>query len=829
MQQGETIHFSRDQRFGDRPPKNEVIKSACIFVVCLLITLPTVIRDYKVATGNEWIIAGVIAALSIVTAMGQISIDLRRRPMTMTLGDFPLAIALLTLPLHLIIITRLIGVLAVVLAQRKGVGRGLSNAGVYTLEAALAIQILDWMNAGTVWQPITWLALVIAVVSTCVVGTAAIAASIAWVHEERLSVFPKQVMALSSTIGACCTIAACVCVAGCLASPWAVPLVGMLLALITFTFRVNHELQMRSSAFSSFRSLISQVRVSDEDILEAFLAQACHLTQSEQGRAYICPADKAPEPFVYPRNSRDPVGQSWLSQHRSRDAIRITVPRGDDTVTVVEIMDKRPEIGTFNQNDKNLLEVLSSHAESAWRNRHLRRQVRQEASRDAVTGVGNRQLVMSVLDETKSKGVLAVFGSPSITRITAGFGVEVSDGILEVAAKHLESTVGHIHDATIARIGDALFGVWLPGLEEDKLSEIFSKAQAKLSFPPASVNNPFYCGYVVRAGSIDSSTLLHQAHSAYMMARTSDAKLPRPFNVADVERARERLDLSEDLRVALTQGMLSVAYQPVVCAATGRLLSCEALSRWQHPVHGKVSPDDFISLAEQTDQIGSLTRQVLTQATLDCASWQGVAPGVGVAINVSASDIKDATFAGQVSYAVQAAGLPPGLVTIEVTETGLVTDSRAAFEHLQALREWGIHVSVDDFGTGYSSLGYLRSLPIDQVKIDKSFVMDLDENKSAGVLLSEMIKLLQSLDLQLVAEGVETGSIADFLSQAGCNRLQGYGISRPLDLPSLRQWYSNYPIDYAFGLERKQTAAATGEAPKPIAPISHITTQLATK
>lgn len=827
MQQGETIHFSRDQRLGDRPPKNEVIKSSIVFVVCCLVALPTVLRDYRVATGSEWIIAAVVAALTVVTAMGQISIDLRRRPMTMTLGDFPLAIALLTLPIHLVIITRLVGVLAVVVAQRKGAGRGLSNAGVYTFEVAVAVQILDWMGSGTVWEPITWVALILAVVATCVVGTAAIAASIAWVHEERITMFPKQVMVLSSIIGTCCTVAACLCVAGCLSSPWAVPLVGMLLTLITFTFRVNHELQMRSSAFSSFRSLISQVRVSDEDVLDAFLAQACHLTQSEQARAYVCPADKAPEPFVYPRNTRDPVAQSWLSQHRSRDAIRVTIPRGDDTVTVVEIMDKRPEIGTFNQNDKNLLEVLSSHAESAWRNRHLRRQVRQEASRDAVTGVGNRQLLMSVLDETKSKGVLVVFGSPSITRVTAGFGVEVSDGILAVAAQHLESIVEHVHDATIARIGDALFGVWLPGLEEDKLSDIFTKAQTKLSYPPASVNNPFYCGYVVRTGAVDSNTLLHRAHSAYMMARTNDAKLPWPFSIKDVERARERLDLSEDLRVALAEGTLSVAYQPVVCAATGRLLSCEALSRWQHPVHGRVSPDDFISLAEQTDQIGSLTRQVLTQATLDCASWQGVAPGVGVAINVSASDIKDTTFAGQVSYAVQAAGLPPGLVTIEVTETGLVTDSRAAFEHLQALREWGIHVSVDDFGTGYSSLGYLRSLPIDQVKIDKSFVMDLDDNKSAGVLLSEMIKLLQSLDLQLVAEGVETGTIADFLSQAGCNRLQGYGISRPLDLPSLRQWYSNYPIDYAFGIERREAAAAIGEAPKPIAPASHMTSQLA--
>lgn len=825
MQQGETTFFTRDQRSGLNPPKHELVKSIVVFVVLSLVTLPMVLRDYETATGTQWVIATVVAALTVVTAMGQISIDLKRRPMTMTLGDFPLAIALLTLPIHLVILTRVVGIVAVIVTQRKGLGRGISNMGVYILEVALAVQVMEWMGATTVWDPMTWLALLLAIVATCIAGTCCISAAIAWVHEERLTTFPKDVMLFSTIVGACCTIAACFCVAGCLSSPWAIPLVGMLLALITFTFRVNYELRMRSTAFSSFRSLVSQVRVTEEDIMEAFLSQACHLSQAEQARGYVCPADKAPEPFVYSRNTRDPVAQSWLTQHRCRDAIRVVIPRGDNSVTVVEVMNKRQEIGTLNQNDKSLLEVLSSHAESAWRNRELRRRVRQDASRDSVTGVGNRQLLTSVLGETKAQGVMAIFGSPSIARITAGFGVAVSDGILEVAAKHLQDITSHVRDATVARIGDALFGVWLPGLEEDRLSEIFSRAQTKLAFPPASVNNAFYCGYVMRTNAMDAEFTLHQAHSAYMMARTSDAKLPCPFNHKDVEKARERLDLSEDLRVALAEGALSVAYQPVVCAQTGRLLSCEALSRWQHPVHGRVSPDDFISLAEQTDQIGSLTRQVMAQATLDCASWQSVAPGVGVAINVSASDIKDVSFPGQVSYTIQAAGLPPGLVTIEVTETGLVTDTRTAFQHLQQLREWGVHVSVDDFGTGYSSLGYLRKLPIDQVKIDKSFVMDLEDNDSARVLLSEMIKLLQSLDLQLVAEGVETGTIAEFLGGAGCNRLQGYGISRPLDLSSLRQWYANYPIDYRFGVERREAAGAIGPAPKPIAPVSHTVSQ----
>jgi EAL domain-containing protein (putative c-di-GMP-specific phosphodiesterase class I) len=249
--------------------------------------------------------------------------------------------------------------------------------------------------------------------------------------------------------------------------------------------------------------------------------------------------------------------------------------------------------------------------------------------------------------------------------------------------------------------------------------------------------------------------------------------------------AVERMELEADLTGALDRGELRLVYQPVVQLASERVVGFEALLRWAHPRLGEIPPDRFVPLAEESGAIVPIGRWVLLEACRTAATWQAAYADDGdvltMSVNVSGRQLAAPGLTEDVLAALESSGLDPGGLVLEVTETALVVDTTQAAERLQALRELGIRIAVDDFGTGYSSLSYLRQFPVDILKIDRSFVSSITDTAAVPAIVRGLLDLGRTLDLSIVAEGVEHDVQRDHLRDEDCQLAQGFLFARPLE------------------------------------------------
>jgi len=253
------------------------------------------------------------------------------------------------------------------------------------------------------------------------------------------------------------------------------------------------------------------------------------------------------------------------------------------------------------------------------------------------------------------------------------------------------------------------------------------------------------------------------------------------FDVSMNTNARKQLQLLQDLRAALEHGQFSLHYQPKFDAANGRPVGAEELLRWQHPIHGMLMPDKFIDLAEKTGVIIPIGEWVLNEACRQMREWYVLGyTDWRIAVNLSALQFCHAGLVRSVAKALATHQLPANSLTLEITETTAMSDADASMTVLQELSDMGVDLSIDDFGTGSSSLMYLKRLPANELKIDRGFVRDLEHDSDDAAIVSAIVALGQALDLRIVAEGVETDSQQDFLTQLGCDSLQGYLLGHPL-------------------------------------------------
>jgi EAL domain-containing protein (putative c-di-GMP-specific phosphodiesterase class I) len=253
--------------------------------------------------------------------------------------------------------------------------------------------------------------------------------------------------------------------------------------------------------------------------------------------------------------------------------------------------------------------------------------------------------------------------------------------------------------------------------------------------------------------------------------------------------AQRRLGLQAALHRAVERRELTLAYQPKIALDDGRITGVEALARWTHPQWGAVSPAEFIPLAEDIGLIAELGRWVLCQALADTVAWRARGlPPLPVAVNLSTSQFAGGELLEQVRQALCDSGAPPRLLELEITESMVMREPEEAARLLGALRDMGVRVSIDDFGTGHSSLAYLKRLPLDAVKLDRSFVRDLPDDGDDAAITGGVIALAHQLRLQVVAEGVETPAQRDFLRRAGCDQAQGYLLGRPVPADTLAAW-----------------------------------------
>lgn len=418
---------------------------------------------------------------------------------------------------------------------------------------------------------------------------------------------------------------------------------------------------------------------------------------------------------------------------------------------------------------------------------------------DQLTGLPNRTLLVDRLRQARIAGVrsgdygaLLFIDLDNFKTLNDTFGHDRGDQLLRQVASRLTQAV-RLED-TVARIGGDEFVVVLAALGEVDATAA-SIAEMIADKILAVLNTPYILGDTVPRSSasigvtlfqgerLGIDELMKQADLAMYKSKESGRNLVRFFDPTLESAVRARAELENDLRAALELGQLQLYYQPQI-ADQGHLTGAEALVRWNHPVRGIVSPADFIPLAEETGLILPLGQFVLDTACRQLVAWAGQPEfaHLSIAVNVSARQLHQEDFVAQVQATVARTGANPAKLKLELTESLLVNNVQEIIGKMLALREMGIGFALDDFGTGYSSLSYLKRLPLDQLKIDQSFVRDVLDDPSDATIAHTIIALAQALGLGVIAEGVETAAQLEFLHEAGCYAYQGYFFSRPLPI-----------------------------------------------
>jgi diguanylate cyclase (GGDEF)-like protein len=423
-------------------------------------------------------------------------------------------------------------------------------------------------------------------------------------------------------------------------------------------------------------------------------------------------------------------------------------------------------------------------------------EIKHLAFYDPLTRLPNRRLLLDRLHQalaagarSRRYGALLFIDLDNFKNLNDTLGHDMGDRLLQQVSLRLEECVRE--EDTVARLGGDEFVVMLEDLSE-QTEEAATQAEAVGEKIIASLNRTYPLGeqahhstpsigvtlFLGREAAIDD--LLKRADLAMYRAKAAGRNTLRFFDPEMQAAVTAHSALETDLREALRSDQFVLHYQPQV-DDTGRMIGAEALVRWQHPQRGLVAPDEFIPLAEETGLILPLGDWVLRTACTHLAAWSThlETAGLVLAVNVSARQFRQNDFVAQVLGALAAAGADPQRLELELTESLLLDDVENTIAKMNALKAEGVSFSLDDFGTGYSSLAYLKRLPLNQLKIDRSFVRDITTDSNDAVIARTIVALGQSLGLTVIAEGVETEAQREFLVANNCHAFQGYLFGRP--------------------------------------------------
>lgn len=361
------------------------------------------------------------------------------------------------------------------------------------------------------------------------------------------------------------------------------------------------------------------------------------------------------------------------------------------------------------------------------------------------------------------------------------YGHAAGDEILEQVAHRLEELVRKTD--FVARLGGDEFVVALTDVGGPvQVMSFVDRLMRAFAMPFSAAGLPQQVG--VSAGialapsdGLEANVLVAKADNALYRAKSAGGGVSYFFDSKHAQDVQERRDLEADLRGAIEKNELEIALQPIVQIATGRIVGCEALARWSHPVRGAIAPDEFIPMAERTGLIHELGMWIVRNACRVARTMPGNAP---VSVNVSVAQLRSPTMTADMLEAIGEFGLTPDRIEIEITESLLITRDDPAIDTARQLSQAGFPIALDDFGTGYASLNYLRKLPLNRVKIDKEFTRDAVTHADCAAIVVSVVQLARALNLEVTAEGVETEEQLAFLRSIGCGAAQGYLISRPV-------------------------------------------------
>ena len=391
--------------------------------------------------------------------------------------------------------------------------------------------------------------------------------------------------------------------------------------------------------------------------------------------------------------------------------------------------------------------------------------------------------MQSAIERARGQGrqlALVFVDVDNFKTINDSLGHAAGDALLQIIAERLQRAVRE--SDTVSRQGGDEFIMTLPDLDGQETALAVARRMQEIVGQPITLGDM----QLVTSLSIDMAlfprdgddfaTLLRKAELATQRAKATGRNTCCLFDEQMNVNTHERLSIEQDLRQALAHNEFELYFQPIMALAEGRLEGAEALLRWRHPQRGILAPDVFIDVAEQSGLITSIGDWVLLEACRQAATWQGLR----VSVNLSAVQFHRGNLEESVALALDASGLDPALLELELTESMLLEDSERFMQRLQNLKRLGVQLAIDDFGTGYSNLAYLQRFQVDKLKIDKSFVTDLSSNEQNLAIVTAIIQMARSLRLQTTAEGIETACVQSALIDLGCKLGQGYLFSRPM-------------------------------------------------
>ena len=796
------------------------------------------------ASHPQLVVGTGLAVAVVAFAVGEavvLHVELGKNAHSVSLAELTLAVSLFFLSPAQVTLARIAGgVVVLLLVRRQRPLKVAFNLSLWVLDVAVATVVfralhggLDHGVAGLV-VPALGTALAAALVDSLAVNTV-----IALTSKELEAGRALRFVATCLLNALGCGIGAIVCVAAMAYSPWLLVPIGLLAGTYLYGFHHFASLSAQHSNVKVLYDFAGELSRTPhgERVLTTVLSRVGQVLRAEHVALYLHDAENGTvdvtelaeggrtvhwqgressvptllagafdrrAPLVVASTGRHPAARRFLDEFGARDAVLAPIQGEQGLRGALVIANRLGEVNTFSEDDGLLLQTLASHAVAALANSRLVEQLDHDSLHDSLTGLANRhrfqERLGQALDRRGHTLAVLLMDLDRFKEVNDTLGHHHGDLLIQEIAARLATEVRA--SDVLARLGGDEFAVLMTDLSEAEALESARRILEALSRPMVlqgvemEVSASIGVVHVPTSGptrvGLDATLLLQRADVAMYCAKQNYTGAHLYQDELDGYSPR-RLALASGLRMAIEQGQLSTRYQIQSRLSDGQMIGAEALVCWDHPLYGDVPPDDFIAIAEQTGQIRELTRFVLDRSLASAASWARSGHPLAVSVNLSVRNLMEPDLVETVAALLRRHGVPGERLTLEITESHLMSDPARTAEVLQGLAGLGVRLSIDDFGTGYSSLAYLKQLPVTEIKVDRSFVRDIATDDEDAAIVEAIIQMAHTLRLEVVAEGVEDQDAQDRLAALGCDLFQGYHLGRPLRDKDFFAWLTRQP------------------------------------
>ncbi|MEY2404133.1 MAG: hypothetical protein QOD38_1684, partial [Acidimicrobiaceae bacterium] len=808
--------------------------TACLFAIGATTavwtwSLPPVLRGLTIPLP-------LLAVIFLIAEVCVLHVYVQRQAHTFSLSEIPLVLGLVFVSPGVLLIARLAGsAVALIAIRRQSRTKIAFNLCYFAVDCGVAVLVYRLiLGDHSPLEPIGWFAALAATAGSLLIGTVVIAVAIAAVEGTpiRLRLGATEGLgALTTVISTDLGLVAVVALASGPTTSWL-----LVVAAVTLFIGYRAHARLRQSnqglayLYSSSRTISSSLATGT--VTDNILEQACDLLRAQIGELILEGRDGRPAVRFVRRNGQVEIDEAEAAsalrdrlQHAGSDgatlhtdgvqlsdrvgtqgwssAIIAVLELGDGLHGALSVANPRSDVDQYGEAERRLFDTFANQAGTALRNQRLVEDLRREAVdrqhqalHDALTGLPNRTMLhqqlsneLRALSDGEGLSVMLI-DLDGFKEVNDTLGHHHGDELLQQVADRIVDVTGN--DVFVARLGGDEFSVILTETSKSRIADVARRIEKRLLEPFELAGLVFEVGASMGIALCpdhgeDAPTLLQRADVAMYAAKRSGAPLEFYSPEAD-NYTPARLALAAELRRTIERRELLVEYQPKVALVTGDVVGVEALARWYHPEHGFVPPETFVTIAETSGLIRALTDHVLRVSLRQLAEWRSMGHDLSVAVNLSARNLQDEGLCDMIASALLEAGIPPSALTLEITESTLIVDPGRTVGVLNRLSSMGVSISIDDFGTGYSSLSYLHRLPVDEIKIDKSFVLGLANDKSDAVIVRSTIELGHNLGLQVTAEGIEDARTWDLLSSFGCDHAQGYHLRPPGSAAQMTKW-----------------------------------------